>query len=78
MHSATFVTNAVSHARKLAAAGNRVILIGGELKGTTEAVVGSQAILAIQGYHFTKGFFGTNGVRANAMDLPRRIPARRW
>lgn len=42
--------------------GNRVILIGGELKGTTEAVVGSQAILAIQGYHFTKGFFGTNGV----------------
>lgn len=62
VHSATFVTNAVSHARKLATAGNRVILIGGELKGTTEAVVGSQAILAIQGYHFTKGFFGTNGV----------------
>lgn len=42
--------------------GNRVILIGGELKGTTEAVIGSQAILTIQGYHFTKGFFGTNGV----------------
>lgn len=40
----------------------RVILIGGELKGTTEAVIGSQAILTIQGYHFTKGFFGTNGV----------------
>ena len=39
-----------------------IFLIGGELKGTTEAVVGSQAILAIQGYHFTKGFFGTNGV----------------
>ena len=60
--SATFVTNAVSHAKRLAAAGNRVILIGGELKGTTEAVIGSQAILTIQGYHFTKGFFGTNGV----------------
>ena len=59
--SATFVTNAVSHAKRLAAAGNRVILIGGELKGTTEAVIGSQAILTIQGYHFTKGFFGTNG-----------------
>ena len=43
VHSATFVTNAVSHARKLAAAGNRVILIGGELKGTTEAGVGSPA-----------------------------------
>lgn len=60
--SATFVTNAVSHAKRLAAAGNRVILIGGELKGTTEAVIGSQAILTIQGYHFTKGFFGTNGI----------------
>lgn len=59
---ATFVTNAVSHAKRLAAAGNRVILIGGELKGTTEAVVGGQAILSIQGYHFTKGFFGTNGI----------------
>ncbi len=59
---ATFVTNAVSHAQRLAAAGRRVILIGGELKGTTEAVVGSQAILTIQGYHFTKGFFGTNGI----------------
>ncbi len=59
---ATFVTNAVSHAQRLAAAGRRVILIGGELKGTTEAVVGSRAILTIQGYHFTKGFFGTNGI----------------
>ena len=59
---ATFVTNAVSHAQRLAAAGRRVILIGGELKGTTEAVIGSQAILTIQGYHFTKGFFGTNGI----------------
>lgn len=59
---ATFVTNAVSHAKRLAAGGKRVILIGGELKGTTEAIVGNQAILTIQGYHFTKGFFGTNGV----------------
>lgn len=60
--NATFVTNAVSHAKRLAASGKRVILVGGELKGITEAVVGSQAILTIQGYHFTKGFFGTNGV----------------
>ncbi len=59
---ATFVTNAVSHAQRLAASGRRVILIGGELKGTTEAVVGSRAILTIQGYHFTKGFFGVNGI----------------
>ena len=61
-HGAVFVTNAVSHAKRLAASGFRVIFIGGELKGTTEAVVGSQAILSIQSFHFTKGFFGTNGI----------------
>lgn len=59
---ATFVTNAVSHARHLAQQGVRVILLGGELKGSTEAVVGSQAMWTLRNYHFTKGFFGTNGV----------------
>ena len=60
--SATCVTNAVSHARKLAVAGYRVLLVGGELRGTTEAVVGAQAVLSLQEYHFTVGFFGTNGL----------------
>ena len=59
---ATFVTNAVAHAKKLAVSGFHVILVGGELKGTTEAVVGNEAILSIQNYNFTKGFFGTNGI----------------
>ena len=36
---AAFVTNAVAHAQRLAAQGNRVLLIGGELKSSTEAVV---------------------------------------
>ena len=61
--SATFVTNAVMHAQRLAARGMHVYLIGGELKGSTEAVVGSQAMGMLQRYHFTKGFFGVNGVR---------------
>lgn len=60
--SATIVTNAVAHARRLAARGMHVYLIGGELKSSTEAVVGSQAVHTLRGYHFTKGFFGTNGV----------------
>ena len=60
--SATFVTNAVAHAKTLAAAAFRVYLIGGELKGSTEAVVGNQALMTLQNYHFTKGFFGTNGI----------------
>ncbi|MDL2295890.1 DeoR/GlpR family DNA-binding transcription regulator [Lachnospiraceae bacterium OttesenSCG-928-E19] len=57
----TIVTNAVDHAKRLAMRGIRVLLIGGELKNTTEAIVGNQAILNIQSYHFNKGFFGTNG-----------------
>ena len=59
---AAFVTNAVSHAQTLAKMGIRVYLIGGELKSSTEAVVGSQAMHMIQMYHFRKGFFGTNGI----------------
>jgi Transcriptional regulators of sugar metabolism len=58
----TFVTNAVAHARRLAVAGYRALLVGGELRGTTEAVVGAQAVLSIQEYHFTLGFFGANGI----------------
>ena len=59
---ATFVTNGVSHARTLAQMGIHVLLIGGELKGSTEAVIGSQAMQMLKNYHFTKGFFGTNGM----------------
>lgn len=59
---ASFVTNAVAHAQKLAAQGKKVFLIGGELKSSTEAVIGVHAMETLERYHFTKGFFGTNGV----------------
>lgn len=59
---ATYVTNAVLHARRLAAAGLRVFLTGGELKGSTEAVIGTEAVGALERYHFVKGFFGANGI----------------
>lgn len=59
---ATYVTNAVAHAQKLALMGMNVFLIGGELKSTTEAIVGSLAMETLKNYHFTKGFFGTNGI----------------
>lgn len=58
----SFVTNAVAHAQYLAARGAKVYLLGGELKSSTEAIVGNTAVRALQGYHFTKGFFGTNGI----------------
>lgn len=65
------MTNAVAHAKTLAAAGFRVYLVGGELKGSTEAVVGNQALMNLQSYHFTKGFFGTNGIsRQSGLTTP--------
>lgn len=64
--NAIYVTNAVSHARKLACAGFEVYLIGGRLKGTTEAVVGAAATEALSRYNFTVGFFGTNGIHKKA------------
>lgn len=59
---ATFVTNAVAHAQKLAAKGFHVILLGGTLKQSTEAIIGTSASLMLNDYHFSIGFFGANGV----------------
>lgn len=59
--SAIFVTNAVAHAKTLAAAGFRVYLVGGELKGSTEAVVGNQALMNLQSYHLPKAFLEPTG-----------------
>ena len=61
---ALYVTNSVSHAQKLLKKGMRVFLIGGELKAVTEAIVGAEAVESLKKYHFTKGFFGTNGADA--------------
>ena len=60
---AVFVTNAVAHAQRLAAMGCRVLLVGGTLKAATEA---ASAARMLRDYHFTKGFFGTNGVSREA------------
>ena len=62
---ATYVTNALSHAKRLADKGFHVILIGGEPKSSTDAIVGAEAVVNLQKYHFSKGFFGTNGVEQN-------------
>lgn len=57
-----YVTNGISHARKLMNAGYHVHLIGGEIKSVTEAIVGEEALEHLEKYNFTKGFFGTNGI----------------
>ena len=45
---------------------NKVILIEGELKGSTEALVGGYAAASLKKFHFSKGFFGTNGLTKKA------------
>lgn len=57
-----FVTNAISHAKKLSDIGFRVYILGGEFKSATEAIVGEEAVETLDKYNFTKGFWGTNGI----------------
>lgn len=59
---AVYVTNGIMHAKKLTQKGCIVYLIGGELKEATLALVGEEAMKTLGRYHFTKGFFGTNGI----------------
>lgn len=59
---ARYVTNGILHARRLAAKGCRVYILGGELKEDTEALIGGEAVERLRKYNFTKGFFGTNGI----------------
>lgn len=60
--NAVFVTNAITHAKKLAERGYVVYILGGEFKAVTEAIVGEEAVVTLEKYNFTKGFWGTNGV----------------
>jgi DeoR family fructose operon transcriptional repressor len=60
--NATYVTNGISHGGKLADLGFKVFLIGGRLKSSTAAIVGTASLDSLSRYNFTKGFFGTNGI----------------
>ena len=59
---AIFVTNGIVHARKLIKKNCTTYILGGELKLTTEAIVGAETVNSLRKYNFTKGFFGANGV----------------
>lgn len=60
-----FVTNSLTHAKKLSDMNYTVYILGGEFKSTTEAIVGEEAVVTLEKYNFTKGFWGTNGVSQN-------------
>jgi len=57
-----FITNAIAHARKLCNKGFQVYMPGGVVKTRTEALIGAQTCQYLMKCHFTKGFFGSNGV----------------
>ena len=58
----TFVTNAFVHAKKMAQKGFKVYIPAGEIKATTEAIVGAECVSSLQNYNFTKSFIGANGI----------------
>lgn len=75
--NAVFVTNALSHATKLSEMELDVYILGGQFKNVTEAIVGEEALLSLDKYNFTKGFFGTNGVhKAKGYSTPEIREAR--
>ncbi len=58
----TVVTSSFVHAKRLAQRGFRVFIPAGEIKVTTEAIVGAECVLSLMGYNFTKCFIGVNGI----------------
>lgn len=58
----TFVTNGFINAKKLAQLGFKVFVPGGEIKPSTEAIVGSECVMNLMQYNFSKCFIGTNGI----------------
>ncbi|MDD6269485.1 MAG: DeoR/GlpR family DNA-binding transcription regulator [Oscillospiraceae bacterium] len=58
----TFVTNGFMNAELLAQRGFRVYIPGGEIKSSTEAIVGAECVISLQHYNFTKCFLGVNGI----------------
>ncbi|MDE6024915.1 MAG: DeoR/GlpR family DNA-binding transcription regulator [Lachnospiraceae bacterium] len=61
-HNVTFVTTGFINAKRLAAKGHKVFIPGGEIKISTEAIVGAECILNLKAYNFTKSFVGVNGI----------------
>ena len=62
----TYVTDSVGHARRLVARGCKIMVLGGELKPQTEALIGPDAVAMLRRYNFSCGFWGANGVSLSA------------
>ncbi|WP_409300936.1 DeoR/GlpR family DNA-binding transcription regulator [Peribacillus sp. SCS-155] len=58
----TVLTNGITHIPLLAEMGIKTMIVGGQIKASTDAIIGSAAIDFIQQYRFDKCFLGMNGV----------------
>lgn len=58
----TVVTNSVKHAASLVDLQVSTIIIGGQVKISTNAVLGASALTQLSDFHFNKAFMGMNGV----------------
>ena len=63
---ALFVTNGIVHAQRLIARGLRTIMLGGSIKQKNACVAGADGVRALERFHFTKAFIGTNGIDQDA------------
>ena len=61
LEGVTYVTDSVLHAQHLALRG---VVLGGELKPETKALVGPDALATLDRYNFNCGFWGSNGIAA--------------
>ncbi len=59
---ATYVTNGITHGRKLIRKGLNAYIIGGKIKPATEAIIGAEGIASLKNFNFSKAFVGTNGI----------------
>ena len=59
---AIYITNGINQAKKLMSKGFKTYILGGEMKASTEAIIGAEAVNTLRKYNFNKGFFGTNGI----------------
>lgn len=66
----TVVTNSIHHAAKLVEKNIRTLIIGGFVKNTTDASIGSQAIQQIESLNFDKAFVGMNGIDEYYLTTP--------
>ncbi len=66
----TVVTNSIRHAAELMNRHIHTIIIGGQIKDSTEAVVGEMAMEQLSAMNFNKAFIGMNGVDKGYFTTP--------